>query len=76
MRRVALWIVALFLGALADQGLTDFAPATGGAALLIVVGGWLVFALVACCVVGAFESLFPTLRRRRRSDSSRPLTHA
>jgi hypothetical protein len=60
--RVALWTLALMLGALAAAGLSRLAPVERTANLLWVLGPLVVFGFVSACVVAAVESLIPGLR--------------
>ena len=66
MRLVALWVVALLLGALAGGGVSALGPKAGAGSLALVGISWLVFAVVTSSVITAGESLVPALRSANR----------
>jgi hypothetical protein len=66
VRQVCLWVVGVFLGALASSAVTRIEPGPDGwQSDGVIVLGWVVFSFVTVSVVTAMETVFPSLRRRR-----------
>jgi MFS family permease len=73
--RVALWALALLLGALAASGLSNLAPIERTTNVVWLVGPLAVFGFVSSCVIAAVESLIPAMRSSARTARRGTIRH-
>lgn len=66
MRRVCLWVVGVFLGALASSAFTRLEPSSVDSPSLVMFAlSLLIFGFVTVSVLTAMETVFPPRRSRR-----------